>query len=259
MKKELQIQINEVNCVTDCWIYNRLAIIKTTPYYKDWIASHYNLYATDVYNFHFGDINMYSASYHEEILQRKSANLFKLTSKNMIEEIKNHIEDDCYVIINIKTPGVGNGFHECLIYGFDDFKEMFLAVALNGGMFQAIEVSYLYMKENIDQVKKHFLKNSQLGMYLSKDFQYPFTVFKLNSNYKIDNCVFEAFHKIRSEVCGKQYDECDVMGFEEYQSVTQKYTGISCLDAFKKMLSNVILGGEFKHGFLGIVPAAKKC
>ncbi len=40
-KFELPIHIEDVDSVTDCWIYNRLAIIKTSPYYKDWIASHW--------------------------------------------------------------------------------------------------------------------------------------------------------------------------------------------------------------------------
>ena len=79
---KLPIHIEDIDSVTDCWIYNRLAIIKTSPYYKDWIASHYNLYS-DSSNFHFGEVNIYPPSYHEEILQRKSLRVFHMDSSNI--------------------------------------------------------------------------------------------------------------------------------------------------------------------------------
>ena len=60
-KITLPIHIDDVESVTDCWIYNRLAIIKTSPYYRDWMASHYNL-CSGSGNFHFGEINMYPPS-----------------------------------------------------------------------------------------------------------------------------------------------------------------------------------------------------
>ena len=98
---KLPIHIEDIDSVTDCWIYNRLAIIKTSPYYKDWIASHYNLYS-DAGNFHFGEMNMYPPSYHEEILQRKSLKVFHMDSSNIIDTLKDNIKNGYYIIMHIK-------------------------------------------------------------------------------------------------------------------------------------------------------------
>lgn len=42
-KLELPIEIENIDCVSKCWIYNRMAIRKISPYYRDWIASQYNI------------------------------------------------------------------------------------------------------------------------------------------------------------------------------------------------------------------------
>ena len=81
---KLPIYTEGIDSVTDCWIYNRLAIIKTSPYYRDWIASHYNLYSASG-NFHFGETKIYSPSYHEEILQRRPLKVFEMNSSNIVD------------------------------------------------------------------------------------------------------------------------------------------------------------------------------
>ena len=88
-KITLPIHIDDVESVTDCWIYNRLAIIKTSPYYRDWMASHYNL-CSGSGNFHFGEINMYPPSYHEEILQIKPLKVYNMNSTNIIDNLKDN-------------------------------------------------------------------------------------------------------------------------------------------------------------------------
>lgn len=40
---KLPIHIEDVDSVTNCWIYNRLTIIRTSPYHKKRMASLYNL------------------------------------------------------------------------------------------------------------------------------------------------------------------------------------------------------------------------
>lgn len=99
---KLLIHIEDVDSVTDCWIYNRLAIIKTSPYYKDWIASHYNLHVNSGYNFHFGDVSMYPPAYHEEILQRKPIRVLDFSPENIIEKLKKYLKNGYYIIMHIK-------------------------------------------------------------------------------------------------------------------------------------------------------------
>lgn len=90
MKKstKLPVHLDDIATVTECWTFNRLAIIKTSPYYKDWIASHYNLCVNSRYNFYFGDVSMYPPAYHDEILRRKPIRLLDFSPENIIQKLK---------------------------------------------------------------------------------------------------------------------------------------------------------------------------
>lgn len=72
---ELPINMDNVECMTECWTYNRMIILKTSPYYEDWIASHYNMFASkfgiDNYIFVFGETHLYFPDYYDDILVRR--------------------------------------------------------------------------------------------------------------------------------------------------------------------------------------------
>ena len=90
MKEYIKLPVHfDIVTVTECWTFNRLTIIGNSPYYIDWIASHYNLY-NSVYNFHFGDVSMHPPSYQEEILQKPiQALIFHLKILMKIKRISN--------------------------------------------------------------------------------------------------------------------------------------------------------------------------
>ena len=75
MKKErveLKINIAEAGCVTDCWIFTRLAILKTSEYYEDWVASHYPLYADPDSNFFFWETSTILPAQFWSMLSRRN-------------------------------------------------------------------------------------------------------------------------------------------------------------------------------------------
>lgn len=255
---ELPIYISDVESVTDCWIYNRLAIIKTSPYYEDWISSHYNLYSTQVLNFHFGNIIMYPPAYHEEILQRTPIRLFELTADNVIDCLKEYIKAGFYIIMFIKVGKESDDIHERLFYGFDDTQKCMLCAGTKNRIFSPITYSYSYLRDTLEDVKQYFLHNEQLGMDFALNYQYPVTALKLNPSFKPDNCVFEAYLKIQTELRGEFFDLNKEFHFGEYTKWAHIYTGISCLDAFEKALENEIAGREFSENFRGLTSAAKK-
>lgn len=257
-KFELPIHIEDVDSVTNCWIYNRLAIIKTSPYYKDWIASHYNLYASSGYNFYFGDVSMYPPAYHEEILQRKPIRVLDFSPENIIEKLKEYLNNGYYIIMHIKPYEGYDYFHEVVFYGFDDSKESFMCVGLHNRIFQRMFFEYTYIENTVNEIHQHFLTNKQLGMLLSLNFQYPATALKLNPSFKPNNCVFEAFFKLKRELNGELHQVHGLSDFADYRSATYVYRGISCLDVFKQMLKKEMKGEEFGKGFRGISRAAKK-
>ena len=255
---KLPIHIEDVDSVTDCWIYNRLAIIKISPYYKDWIASHYNLYASSGYNFHFGDVCLYPPAYHEEILQRKPIRVLDFSPENIIKKLKEYLKNGYYIIMHIKPYEEYDYFHEVLFYGFDDEKELFMTLGLQNRIFQTLMFPYSYIEDTIKEIQHYYLSNEKLGMELALNYQYPATALKLNPSYKPDNCVFEAYFKLKRELNGELHEVHGLSDFADYRSASYVYRGISCLDAFKQMLEKEIKGEKFGEWFRGISSAAKK-
>ena len=257
-KFELPIHIEDVDSVTDCWIYNRLAIIKNSPYYRDWIASHYNLYANSGYNFHFGNVGIYPPAYHEEILQRRPIRVLNFSPENIIENLKEYLTTGYYIIMHIKPYKQHDYFHEVLFYGFDDGKEVFLTVGLQDRIFQTLEFRYSYIEETLEEIQNYYLSNKNRGMELSLNYQYPATALRLNQSFRPDNCVFEAYLKLKQELNGEWHEIHGKSGFADYKNASYIYRGISCLDAFKQLLEKEIKGEKFGIWFRGITGAAKK-
>lgn len=103
---ELPINMDNVECVTECWTYNRMIILKTSPYYEDWIASHYNLYAaknnTNNYGFLFGETHIYTPDYYDDILIRRQVKYFEQTVDGFVDMLKGEIQKGYYVNIMLK-------------------------------------------------------------------------------------------------------------------------------------------------------------
>lgn len=254
---KLPIETEDIACVTDCWIYNRLIIIKTSPYYNDWIASHYNLFCKGAdYEFNFGEIGLTEPNYHDDILVRKQINLFKLNQKNIVSKLSNYLLKGYY--INIFTKVDTNEYHEVVIYGFDDLKECFLAVRLRNRRFEKYELSYTDIADNLPDVQKHFFENRQKGINLSVAFQQPATLFKLKKSYSNSNCAFEAYKKLRRELYGLQLDVSNVQGFSEFNGTKTNYTGVACLHMLHKMIDDNLNERSGYQGAHKIIRAVKK-
>lgn len=255
-KLELPIEIENIDCVSKCWIYNRMAIIKTSPYYRDWIASHYNLIATSGFGFKFENV---TPAYHEEILVREPVHMFHLTKNNIVDKLKGYLRDGYYVNMMIKQYPDSDYIHEVVFYGFDNGTECFTAVGIDKRIFQPMTFSYSYMEKMIGEVQEAFLKNQGRGIGLALNFQYPVTIFKLNPSFNPNNCVFEAYRKVERELNGEFYDIQYASEFGEYKShpYGYRYTGICCLDIFKQMLEVEIRGEEFHQWFQGITRNTK--
>lgn len=255
---KLPIDIEDVATVTECWTYNRLAIIKTSPYYRDWIASHYDLYTTNEYNFYFGNTWLYPPSYYEEILQRKQIRLYSFTRDNVVAELKEALSNGYYIIMTVKPWKDENYFHEVLFFGYDDNDQQFVVVGLEHHGFQTKMFSYEHMKDTIEEIQAYFMNREREGIGLALSYQYPVTALKLNPGFVPDNCVFEAYYKVKREIEGEFQDEHSMCGLAQYAWNLYRYKGISCLDAFRQMLEKEIVGEGFVEWFRGISNAAKK-
>ena len=254
---KLPINIDEVECVTECWTFNRMAILKTLPYYEDWIASHYDLHATSNFNFFFGQNQIYTPDYYDIILNRKFINLFELTESDVVDRLKDELSKGYYLILYFKPLSDVEWYHEVLIFGFDDMKKVFHCIGLEKRIFQEKEYDYTYMKDALKAVKKH-IKENKKGINLGMQFQYALSAFQPKDDYCTDNCVFEAYRKIRNELYGEEGLRHRLTSVGKFQQQAQYYKGICCLDALANMLSKLIVGENIGGGFRGITNAFQK-
>lgn len=240
-KYELPIEMDNIPCVTDCWIYNRLIIIKTSKFYIDWIASHYNLFAeSSNYNFHFGEISITEPNYHDDILERKQINICKNKKDNIIKKLTNYLLKGYYINIFVKDDTKYEEYHEVVIYGFDDFKECFSAVRLKNRRFEKIELKYFYLVDTWQEVQNYFYNRYRMGMHLSMMFQYPATLFKLKKTYISDNCTFEAYKKLQKELYGTERKVSSSHDYSQFRHQYTCYNGISCLNILASMIKQII-------------------
>lgn len=255
---ELPIRTDHVECVTDCWIYNRLVVLGTSPHYRDWIASHYELYSDSGYNFHFGEAGMVAPEYHDTILERRPLHLFGLTRTTVVDLLKEELRKGFYVLMYIKEEPERDHFHEALFYGYDDDREQMLVVGLKGHSFQRFGIPYTWVRKMLPEVQEHFLNSQVTGVELAGYYQYPLTAFRLREDYHTENCVFDAYRKLRGELNGDSFRRWKVFDYGEYQENDVIYRGVNCLYSYGKMLEQEIGGQPFPDSFRGLASAAKK-
>lgn len=257
-KFELAIDTENVDCVTDCWIYNRLIIIKTSPFYNDWIVSHYNLYCKSFdYEFSYGDISLTEPNYHDDILERKQLNIFKLKPENIVDKIIKYLQEGYYINIFIKSEKEER-FHEVVIYGYDRITECFLAVRLENRKFDKCKLSFSHISETLPEVQNNFYSNSGKGINLAMNFQYPATLFRLKETYSNNNCAFEAYKKLRREILGNDITISTVTGFSKSNFTYKYYTGIGCLNMLYLLVQQVLEGTNEELTAHKVVRAVKK-
>ena len=257
-KFELPINTTDVDCVTDCWIFNRLIIIKTSPHYNDWIASRYNLYTDASHNFHFGDYGLIEPNYHDDILERKQFNILKIERKKVIEKLKGLISAGYYINIFVKPFKNFEYYHEVVIYGFDNDTNEFSVVGLRNRAFEKYKMPYELLEVTWNDIKKYFMSNSNRGIELSMNYQYPATLFKLNGNFNAENCVVEAYKKLHKELFGKRTIFSTSQKLDFYTEKNIYYSGIECLNAASHMIKKELQGEAFADWFRGITSAIKK-
>ena len=149
-------------------------------------------------------------------------------------------------------------YHEVVIYGFDNDTNEFLVVGLRNRVFEKYKMPYELLEVTWNDIKKYFMSNSNKGIELSMNYQYPATLFKLNGNFNTENCVVEAYKKLRKELFGKRMIFSTSQKPTFYTEKNIYYSGIECLNAASHMINKELQGEAFANWFRGITSAIKK-
>lgn len=240
--KKLPISISNAMIVSECWTFTRLAIIQTSPYAQDWIASHMRIFADFSGDIHFGEnLRRYLPSYYSDILEQNHINIFEIANENLILTIKRKIDSNQYVIISSLSHNIENNpvFHEIMIYGYDDSLEVFLSSKIQNRVFIESTVPYKELQDNFPLVKKHW--GSSVENYLAHTINYfpPFLSCSLKSSYDVSNCLYMAMQKIDAEIYGAQLISSVLSDNMSIYDMNTYYTGIACLASLSKTLTNL--------------------
>lgn len=254
----LPINMDHVECVTECWTYYKLIVLKTSPYYEDWIASHYSIYTTNQFNFRFGETWMYTPDYYDAILRSKPVHLFGMTESNIVDKLKAELSNGYYLTVVIRPNKDEDWYHEVIFYGYNDEEKVFYVIGRENYTFQKQTCSYKYMEDILQDLHDNFRKREQKGMEMSLQYQYPICAFKLRDDYSNDNCVFLAYRKLINELEGVCFQNGKKNTTWLFKVCSRVYRGISCLNGLVDMIHKIMAGEDMEPGCQGIVIAIQK-
>ena len=102
MRKELPIMMNPM-VESECSVFEKLAIIQTSPHGEAWLASHLRLFYDSNYgDCRFGEWNaLYPPEYYEDILQIEEVPVLQDPPDRIVDIIKHCIDDGFYALVEL--------------------------------------------------------------------------------------------------------------------------------------------------------------
>lgn len=261
MRKILPIEIQNAAVVTECWTFEKLAIIQTSPYARDWLASHFRIYIDNSLCVYFGEAPfLHRPMYYEDILDSRVINYHLLPADRLMSVIREHIDEGWYISMtsNWNLEEGAPAFHELLIYGYDDEKEVVHSTVMQNRRFVPVEIPYSHLRKSLPQTRQYFKQNPGLETALSINYQWPMTAYTLKDTYSTDMCVFMAMDKIDKEKYGTQSTISISNQMRPIFDAPVYYTGLGCLSALEQILTWELERKPFSEDYKGLTATLKK-
>lgn len=234
---------------SQCWTFNRTAIIESESYGDNWSVSKYNIFLDENYNAYFDDLDIYD--YYHGLFLIKTINLKSIES--VIDYFKLAIEKRFYISINYdyKLLGWNTEYEEqeLLFYGFDDIKKIFYLSKYNfkKNRHESATITYHQLLDIIFNLKNCKLNFENLQTILTSKY---LTLLKpkkqkLDQNITLIRCL----QKVKNEIC-----YCRSKGIKQVfgdKKQVHKVTGLGCVLEIQKLIDKVISSNE-------IVPDIRK-
>lgn len=260
MKKTLPIVLENAAIVTECWTFEKLAIIQTSPLAEDWLASHFRLYIDPCFCAHFGETSdLHRPMYYDDILHSRQLDYQCFTPETIVGAVKEQIEEGRYVSL-YSDWSLGRGeprFHELLFYGYDDEQRALLAPVLRNRKFCPVWIPYAYMESTFPLVLNCLKADPPREQHMAVHYQGLMTTYSLRSDYPTDSCVYMAMDKIYMEFCGTLSSVSIIGDYLSTNDAPVYYTGSGCMKALEQILLWEIQGKPFADCFSGITMVLK--
>ena len=240
------LPINTNTSITsECWTYNKLAIIETSPYASSWLASHFELYFDNNFNVFFGKYNdLYHLDYFNEILQYEEIPIQNIDAKKIVDLIINEIINMNYVVVYL--PHDRTMIHEIILHGFDIENRCFFYTDIINGKFRETSISFEAFEIAHNKVYEYF-KAHPFSRIVTSWYFFPITRLKLKK-YDDDLCLLRAINKLHIAADGKQIVFSNLDSNGKVLDSNIHYSGIAAYIGLEKRMNEYIRDKQYITG-----------
>ena len=232
--------------ISECWTHFKLSIIKTSPYYMDWLSSHLEVFMNKNMITHFGEREeAYTMIYYDDILIMNEIFFWELHPNNIIKRLTEELSYNNYILMdifwnlnNIKNPSMEElPKHETMIYGYNTEKRVFYCSFLSkSGTFTEYQLSYENLENSFSTTYKFYKENNDYLLY-QRHNHYPITSLSLRKDYNKDNSISQFISKLRKEYTGKCTIITEYGDKKETLYNYESYSGLGCLIGLENELN----------------------
>lgn len=202
MKKALPIKVN-ASVHTECWTYNKLCILETSPYAEAWLSSNFGIYMNSDYVLHFGTNKEFYHNEYSNILDITELDYWRNPPNVIIKTIEDEISKGNYMIVYLMLSVEKHKIHEFVFYGFDSEKRELYTLMLYNGKFREETVSYDWFISRYKNLYDYHLYNPDNVAWFGANF-FPITKAKLRDDFNDSICFVESMRRFSEEIYGKK-------------------------------------------------------
>lgn len=225
--------------MSECWNYNKFAIMQTSKHSDAWIASHFGIYFDETFNIYFGNNGkIWYLNDFAGILEFDEINYWEALPSEIVDIIEKQIDEGLYVIVYLMTDVNSHKVHEYLFYGYD--YQCLYSLSLIKGRFGPVKLSKSWVFQTYKNYYDYHLYNPNNIAWFSANF-FPITIVRVTDRLNESVCFQEAVRRFEEELNGKQLKTIN----------DQKlYTGIECIKAMHTTTKNILKDRQYIDGQL---------
>lgn len=239
MKKALPIKVN-ASVHTECWTYNKLCILETSPYAEAWLSSNFGIYMNSDYVLHFGTNKEFYHNEYSNILDVTELDYWRNPPNVIIKTIEDEISKGNYMIVYLMLSVEKHKIHEFVFYGFDSEKRELYTLMLYNGKFREETVSYDWFISRYKNLYDYHLYNPDNVAWFGANF-FPITKAKLRDDFNDSICFVESMRRFSEEIYGKKIAILNPITSNEEQYLT----GIECINGISIRIKEYIRDKQF--------------
>ncbi len=247
--------------ITECWTFEKLAMIEASPCGEAWLASHLSLCMDPHFSCYFGDWDThYPPSYYDDVLSVREIPVYASSDSAILEQMKTQIRGGRYVMVVLHQGPDDrddrNAYHESLLYGYDSDRRVFFAPVLRNTELVEGELPFESVLASLSKLKAHMIEMPDDRFFWASDYQFPLSCITVRPDV-VPN-PYMVLQKFIPEVWGKTMLLTELnMDMQPYGE-KRIYRGLGCLWGIREALTRFLRGEAMPDAFIGFTRNFKK-